>query len=221
VDPSDVPPPPASPSSARPPRPYASPPRLPDGDRIDLRALIAPAARFELEIGPGRGGFIIDRLAARPDVVMVGLEIRRKWATIVDQRLERRGLSARGRVFAEDVRFALPRLGPDAALGAVFLHFPDPWWKKRHQKRLVIGGVLLDEIARLLHPAGELFVQTDVEERAGLYEDQIGAHPAFHPSGDVPGSPRLAENPYEARSHRERRAVADAIPIYRLRYARR
>jgi tRNA (guanine-N7-)-methyltransferase len=203
------------------PRPYDSPPRLPDGDRLDLRALLTPAARFELEIGPGRGGFILDRLAARPDVAMVGLEIRRKWATIVDERLARHGLAPRGRVFAEDVRFALPRLGPDAVLDAIFLHFPDPWWKKRHQKRLVVSPVLLDEIARLLRRGGELFVQTDVDERAVLYEDQIDAHPAFCPSGDGLDSPRLAENPYQARSHRERRAVADAIPIYRLRYARR
>jgi tRNA (guanine-N7-)-methyltransferase len=203
------------------PRPYASPPRLPEGDRVDLRTLVAPRARLELEIGPGRGGFIVDRLMARPDVAMVGLEIRRKWATLVDERLARLGIAPRGRVFADDVRFALPRLAPDAALDAVFLHFPDPWWKKRHQKRLVIGGALLDEIARLLRPAGELFIQTDVDERARLYDDQIGAHPAFEPCGDGPDTSRIAENPYGARSHRERRAVADAIPIHRLRYARR
>ena len=83
--------------------------RLPGGlsansHRIDVRSLLAPAARFELEIGPGRGGFILDRLAARPDVAIVGLEIRRKWASIVDERLARRGLASRGRVFAEDAR---------------------------------------------------------------------------------------------------------------------
>jgi len=102
-----------------------------------------------------------------------------------------------------------------------YLHFPDPWWKKRHEKRLVMGAPLLDSIARLLADGGELFVQTDVEERALQYEAQISAHPDLAPAGDAEGSPRLAENPYGARSPRERRAIADGLPVHRLRYRRR
>jgi tRNA (guanine-N7-)-methyltransferase len=108
----------------------------------------------------------------------------------------------------------------------VYFHFPDPWWKKRHQKRLVVGAGVLDEVARLLRPGGELFVQTDVEERADLYETQILGHAAFQADGEGDGAPhvrpsaRLAENPYGARSHRERRAIDDAIPVYRLRFRR-
>ena len=98
------------------------------------------------------------------------------------------------------------------------MHFPDPWWKKRHQKRLVMGDVLLDHVARLLLPGGELFVQTDVEERADQYEAMISEHGRFEPFGDVTGSARLAENPYGARSPREHRAIADGIPIHRLRF---
>jgi tRNA (guanine-N7-)-methyltransferase len=151
---------------------------------------------------------------------MLGLEIRRKWAQIVDDRLRRSGHGERARVFAEDARDALVRLGPDASVAAVFLHFPDPWWKKRHQKRLVIGGLLLDEIARLLAAGGELFVQTDVAERADGYDALVAAHGAFEPRGDLPGSASVAQNPYGARSHRERRAEADQIPVHRLRFVR-
>jgi len=102
-----------------------------------------------------------------------------------------------------------------------FLHFPDPWWKKRHAKRLVMGPSLLDSMARLLSDGGELFVQTDVEERAELYEAQIGMSPDFEPAGDEPGSARLTENPYDARSPREHRAIADGLPVHRLRYKRK
>lgn len=203
-------------------RPYADAPRLPEGDRIDARTLVSgPCARLEVEIGPGRGGFLLERLAAVPDLCMVGLEIRRKWAAIVDERLRKHGFGARGRVFAEDARLALERLVPDASVAAFFVHFPDPWWKKRHQKRLVMSPALLDAMARLLVPAGELFVQTDVEERALAYEAQVGAHAAFEAAGDERGSARMSENPYAARSPRERRAMLDGIPVTRLRFRRR
>jgi tRNA (guanine-N7-)-methyltransferase len=206
---------------------YAGAPRLPEGHRLDVRSLLDQGCEIiELEVGPGRGGFLIERLAARPDVGLVGLEVKRKWVTLVNERLQRLGFGTRGRVFADDVRLALPRLGPDGALAAAYFHFPDPWWKKRHKKRLVIATPLLDEVARLLRPSGELFIQTDVEERAELYETQILGHASFEAFGDsadgvdARASARLAENPYGARSHRERRAIDDAIPIYRLRFRR-
>ena len=200
---------------------YARAPRLPETGPIDVRTVLGgPFSRIEVEVGPGRGGFLLGRLTARDDVVLLGFEIKRKWAVIVNERLERSGLASRGRVFAEDIRHVLPRLGPDGSVDAMFVHFPDPWWKKRHQKRLVLGTDVLDQTARLLRQEGELFIQTDVEERAHLYETHVSGHPAFQARGDAPKTARVAENPYGARSHRERRAIEDRIPIFRLRFAR-
>jgi tRNA (guanine-N7-)-methyltransferase len=207
--------------------PYGHAPRLPDGP-IDPAALFAPSPanesppavapeRLELEIGPGRGWFIVERLEADPAVRVLGLEIRRKWATIVDERLDKRGLGHRGRVFAEDAKVALPRF-PSASLAIAYLHFPDPWWKKRHHKRLVLGPELLGELGRVLLPQGELFVQTDVAERADEYEALVAAAPAFEP---VHSSARIDDHPYVARSPRERQAMLDGLPIFRLRYRRK
>lgn len=147
---------------------------------------------------------------------MLGFEIRRKWASIVDAKLRAQGFAHRARVFAEDARHALAKL-PPASLSRAFIHFPDPWWKKRHQKRLVIGPVLLAELARTVRPGGELFIQTDVEERASDYERLLSESAGFEHAR--PG-PRLPENPFEARSPRERRAMADGLPIHRLLYRR-
>ncbi len=205
----------------RPSHPYAHAPRLPEADVVHLDDVLPGAGPVEIEIGPGRGGFVFERAAASPTSRILGLEIRLKWATIVDKRLHDRGLAPRARVFNADAREALPKLAPDAGVSVFYLHFPDPWWKKRHEKRLVMGAPLLDAIARLLRDGGELFVQTDVEERAALYEEQISAHPLLAPAGDAPGSPRLAENPYGARSPREHRAIEDGLPVHRLLYQRR
>ncbi len=206
--------------------PYLDAARLPEpsapGERVDVRTLVGPpGARIEIEVGPGRGGFAFERLAAAPEVALVGLEIRLKWAKIVDDRLRAQGLGGRARVFAGDARAALATLGPDASVSAVFVHFPDPWWKKRHHKRLVMSPELLDEVARLLAPGGELYVQTDVEERALAYVEQVIAHPAFEPHGDEPGDAHMADNPYGARSPREHRSIADGLPVSRLRFRRR
>jgi tRNA (guanine-N7-)-methyltransferase len=100
------------------------------------------------------------------------------------------------------------------------VHVPDPWWKKRHAKRLLVQGDFLGQVARLLEPGGELFVQTDVDERAEGYEELVAVDPRFVPAGDTPGSPRMAENPYIARSPRERRAIADGLPVNRMRWLR-
>jgi tRNA (guanine-N7-)-methyltransferase len=190
---------------------------LPEADPVDPRSLFGGGERpVELEIGPGRGGFLFERLAEDAELRIVGLEIRRKWATIVDRRLAERGHGGRARVFAEDARFALPRFTPES-VARVFVHFPDPWWKKRHHKRLVVGSPLLDAVARVLVPGGEVFVQTDVEERAAGYEALFAAHRAFRPHGETA---RVDEFPFSARSPRERRALADALPVFRLRYRR-
>jgi tRNA (guanine-N7-)-methyltransferase len=119
-------------------------------------------------------------------------------------------------VFAEDARFAVARF-VEASIDAVYLNFPDPWWKKRHQKRLVLGEPLLVGLSRVLRPGGRLFIQTDVEERAALYESLLFGRAEFKPQG---ATPRLDHNPCGARSPREHRALADGLPIYRLAYER-
>jgi len=194
--------------------PYEHAPRLPEGESVDPRLLVgAGATPIEIEIGPGRGGFVFERLAADPAVRLLGLEIRRKWATIVDDRLRERGLGDRARVLAEDARSAFPRF-PAACARAVFVHFPDPWWKKRHAKRLVITTELLPQLCRVLEPGGALFIQTDVAERAQEYADLVATEPRLVPQH----AGFEAENPFAARSPREHRAIADGLPIYRLNY---
>jgi len=200
-------------------RPYDDAPRLPEGDRVDLHALVT-GQWLELEVGPGRGWFLVERAEGEAGLALLGLEVRRKWASVVDARLRERGLGARARVFAEDATFALQRLEPEGSVKRVFVHFPDPWWKKRHQKRLVIREEFVGQVARLLQVGGELFVQTDVEERARAYEELVAGEGRLAPHGDSPGSPRIAENPYGARSPRERRAISDGLPVHRLRWVR-
>ncbi len=201
--------------------PYAHCPRLPEDGPIDPRRVFldcdsfaTPEAPVELEIGPGRGWFTLERLEVDPSVRVIGCEIRRKWATIVDERLKKRGLAHRGRVFAEDIKLVLPRFA-ERSVSIAYLHFPDPWWKKRHNKRLVLTSELLEELRRVLIVGGELLIQTDVFDRAAEYEAVVDACPHFEPFEQ---RARVSDHPHQARSPRERKAIENGLPIARLRY---
>ena len=197
--------------STPPPKDYTElAPRLPDGPVTD--AVFAGSwSEIEIEIGFGRGMFLIQRAQKVPQNLILGFEVKKKWAFLVDQRCQKLGLTGARAMFG-DAREVLPRLRLDGQVARVFMHFPDPWWKKRHGKRRLVGEELLDEVARLLKPEGEFFVQTDVEERALVHMHAVAQHAAFELQGDS----LAGENPFGAVSNREKRAVEDGLPIYRV-----
>jgi tRNA (guanine-N7-)-methyltransferase len=127
------------------------------------------------------------------------------------------GWADRGRVFAEDARATLPRLTA-GSISRIYVHFPDPWWKKRHAKRRVISHPFVEQAARLLVPGGDVFAQTDVPDRAVDFEEVFADHPAFEPWGETA---RVEDPNFGARSPRERRAMRDGLPIVRLRFRRK
>lgn len=188
---------------------------------LDPRTLVPDASGpIELEVGSGRGWFTVERAEEDSSVGIIGLEVKRKWATVVDERLQARRLSGRARVFAEDARLAMPRF-TSGSFSRIYVHFPDPWWKKRHHKRMVVTPEFVREISRVLCPGGEFFVQTDVEERAEAYEHAVAQVPSLSPNGSrSDGSPRVETGPCSAKSPRERRAIADGLPVVRLLYCK-
>ncbi len=185
-------------------------PTLPDGP-VDLSALIEGDLPLELDIGFGRGRSLIERARAGVSRV-IGVEVKAKVAFLVEQERLAEDL-VNARVVRADVRELLARSGPDGCVTRSFVHFPDPWWKQRHTKRRVVSDAFLDTLARLTLVGGELYIQTDVEERAAEYEQLLAQHPGFSPR-------RIDENPFSW-SNREVRAHADGLPIYRILATRR
>lgn len=192
-------------------------PRVPEAGAIDLATLVPGDGEVLLEIGPGRGMFALQWAAQHPEARVLALEIRRKLATQLDERLKAKGFS-QARCFAEDAGLVLPRLRPDGGVRHVAVHFPDPWWKKRHEKRIVLKDDFVSQLARLVAPGGTVFVQTDVEARADEYLARFVAAPEFENTG----APWIDENPHApARSNREVRAIADGLPVWRMLFRRR
>ena len=190
-------------------------PRAPEG-RFSLESLIEGPGPIELDIGFGRGMSLFERAALAPDSRIIGIEVKTKLAYKVAERARKHDLRNLT-ILCGDAREILKRAEPSGSVQRVSLHFPDPWWKKRHDKRRVIGEALLAELSRLMAPGGTLFIQTDVEHRAEQYVAQLRAQPELRLLSE---SGYVDENPFGARSNREKRAIEDGLPIWRIVAAR-
>jgi tRNA (guanine-N7-)-methyltransferase len=186
-------------------------PRAPEG-RFSLETLIEGSGPIELDIGFGRGLSLLERTDAAPDSRIIGIEVKTKLAYKLSELLKQRDLQ-KVTILCGDAREILKRAEPGRSVRRVAIHFPDPWWKKRHDKRRVIGEDLLTELTRLMTPGGELFIQTDVEHRAEQYVTQLRAAPGFSLATE---SGYVDENPFQARSNREKRAIEDGLPVWRI-----
>jgi tRNA (guanine-N7-)-methyltransferase len=133
------------------------------GQPLDWAGLFGRARPVELEIGSGKGLFLVNAATERPEHNFFGVEISRKYARLAAERAVKRGV-ANVRIWPGDARAVLPRLVREASLRAVHVYFPDPWWKKRHKKRRVFTESLLGAIVCGLEPGGKLHLATDVDE---------------------------------------------------------
>ncbi len=131
----------------------------------------------EVEVGFGKGQFLVTAAQLHPEVNYLGIEIARKYQLFTATRVAKRGLQ-NVRLVKADARFFLRGWAASASCRAVHVYFPDPWWKKRHLKRRVFEPGFVAECARILEPGGRLYVATDVEEYfqviAGLLQAQAG-----------------------------------------------
>lgn len=150
----------------------------PDGSALDLGALFPdPRRPLWIEIGFGRGEHLAAQAAANPDVNFIGCEPFLNGVAGLLGAIEDAGLT-NIRIYADDVRHLLPAL-PDGSVDRLFLLFPDPWPKKRHNKRRFICEDNLDQIARLLKDGGEFRFATDHMDYCRWGLERLMRHGAF------------------------------------------
>lgn len=182
----------------------------------DWDAVFGFAGPLELEIGSGAGGFALEYTRVNPHVRYVAFEWRKKFAREVQFRAQKRG-QQNLRVIEADARFVVPRIFAKGSLSAVHFQFPDPWWKRAHQKRAVLQPDFARLLLELLEPGGLFDMRTDVEDRAhSMLEtlEQAGFH---NPLGAGVFHPYL---PDEVPSTREKRYLVTSQPVYRARLRR-
>ena len=145
--------------------------------------LFGNANPVEIEVGFGKGLFLVSAGQAHPDRNFFGIEIERKYTLFTATRLAKRGLS-NVKVAACDARWLLRECVADAGVAVMHVYFPDPWWKNRHRKRRLFTPEFAVQCVRVLQTGGGLCLVSDVEdyfnETAKMLEDfkELTAVPA-------------------------------------------
>ncbi|MDZ4847949.1 MAG: tRNA (guanosine(46)-N7)-methyltransferase TrmB [Pirellulaceae bacterium] len=184
-------------------------------DQSVLQSMLEAPGRIELEVGSGKGLFMIEAAARDPDTRFIGLELAVKYAELAQKRLEEQSIE-NGRFFACDAVEVVSRDVPDQRLSAVHVYFPDPWWKARHKKRRVLNDRMLKSIQRVLEPNGVLHFWTDVLD---YYESTL----ELLAEVTTLVGPRFVDEPVSThsmdyRTHFERRTRLNGLPVYRCQY---
>jgi tRNA (guanine-N7-)-methyltransferase len=118
---------------------------------------------LEIEIGFGKGLFLVNQGSTRPDTNFLGIEIERKYVLFTASRVARRNLP-NVKLACTDAKWFLRERVAEATVSAVHVYFPDPWWKTRHRKRKLMTHDFAEQIARVLQVGGRLHFITDVAD---------------------------------------------------------
>ena len=114
----------------------------------------------ELEIGCGKGTFILARAQARPEVNLLGVEWARAYCLYAADRC-RRAAVTNVRMLRIDAALLTNKLIAPQSLWRVHIYFPDPWPKARHHRRRLIQPAFVARLHELLQPGGQLLIVTD------------------------------------------------------------
>jgi len=156
--------------------------QLPDYDSgpIDLKAWFGPlgdSKGLDLEIGSGKGTFLVQHAVLTPEVNYIGIEYAAAFWRYAADRCRRHGLGNVKIVHTEADSF-VRNFVPQGCLRQVHVYFPDPWPKKRHHKRRLIQDRFLRQLHGCLEPSGLVRIATDhhgyfqwMQEHALLVED--------------------------------------------------
>jgi tRNA (guanine-N7-)-methyltransferase len=136
---------------------------------LDWRAVFGNDRGVVVEVGFGKGLFLLSAGQAHAGTNYLGIEIERKYQLFTATRLAKRGLS-NVRLACADARCFFRDFIAAGTLEAIHVYFPDPWWKHRHRKRRVFNEEFVTQCARCLRPCGRLHVVSDV---ADYYEDIV------------------------------------------------
>lgn len=182
--------------------------------KIDFARIFGRSGPVHIEIGTGKGTFLLNQAKAEPGDNFVGIEWARRYYRHAVDRIGRWDLS-NVRIIRTDAAAFIADLVPDDSVDCFHIYFPDPWPKKRHHKRRFLCPANLAHLIRCLKVGGQLRIATDhteyfeqikkvVAERSDILEEIVFFPTAGAETGEWVGT------------NFERKYLKDQRPIYTL-----
>ena len=151
---------------------------------------VPDGAPLEVDLGCGCGRFLLARAAANPQTRYIGIDRMALRVRKLDARITRLGL-ANVRLLRDEALHALEVHLPRGRVQTLYVHFPDPWPKRRHfQRRLFAQPHFLDTLANLLAPGATLQVATDHADYFAHIQKILASDARFQSVAPLPRSPQ-------------------------------
>lgn len=184
---------------------------------VDFARLFGNDRPVELEIGCGKGGFLLEQAREQPERNYVGIEWAGKYFRYAADRMRRWGVT-NVRLIRTDARHLVCRQLPPDSLAALHVYHPDPWPKKRHHKRRLFTPEFAAAAVRALQPGARWAIQTDHEEYFQIIRALLAGQPELEPTAFADADCGAAEartgTNFEVKYLREGRV------IYRLAFCK-
>ncbi|RKY13355.1 MAG: tRNA (guanosine(46)-N7)-methyltransferase TrmB [Planctomycetota bacterium] len=137
---------------------------------LNFDILFGRSVPVEMEVGSGKGTFLLEEAKAFPEKNFFGIEWANKYYKLAVDRMGRWDM-ANIRMMRTDAASFIAEHISDESIGVFHLYFPDPWPKKKHNKRRFFCDENLTQLLRILKPDGIINIATDHAD----YFDQMSA----------------------------------------------
>ena len=195
--------------------PCLAPEGTPAFTPIDTESFFDKSGPMEVEIGCGKGGFMVEYCEKHPDKPFLGIDQEASIAYLAAKRMAKREHLTHARVVYGDVFYFFRDFLPGNSVAAFHMYFPDPWPKKRHRKRRTLNLKFLEQIYRISINQALFYWATDDknyhEESRELFNSRPWVQVFREQAEPTEGIRTNFEKKYRARGKEIYRAVLKVV----------
>ncbi|MFN8578450.1 MAG: tRNA (guanosine(46)-N7)-methyltransferase TrmB [Candidatus Sericytochromatia bacterium] len=165
---------------------------------------------IDIEIGFGKGQFIVEKAKLYKDINFIGFEVKKGLVDYTISLIEKNSLS---NIYVEKsyANVSIPQKIPNESIRNIYVNFPDPWWKRKHKKRRILQTDYIKIFYNSLKEDGIIYVRTDVKEYSEFVKKNFSEFKEFQEiEHDI-----ISDN---IMSNRETRCIEEGLDVYYLAF---